>query len=407
MWRKRHTIFISYRRDDGGGYVGRLYDNLSARYGSTRLFMDIDSIAPGQDFVRVLDEAVKKCTVLLVVIGKRWEGIDAKGRPRIQNPTDFVRLEIATALRRVPTMKVIPVLIQGATVPSPESLPEDIRDMTRRQAFELNDRRWKEGVAELTAALERPEPAMPPARIDTSTQPLPGELARVFNTFTAPTKTFNDLRRNPAWWGPFVLLALLSTAWVFAVDKKIGFEKVLQNEFKASHAQAERLNQLPEDARTRMFETQSSLVRNVTYANPILSLIWNLIVAAILLATFRLGFRAEIRFKTALSILMYASLPLMLKSLVALEVVAGASPDSFSIQNPVATNPGYFLNPAQSIFWYRLMSALDVFMIWTLLLTGIGFACVCNLRRRTASVVVFGWYAAWTLASASLGGLGL
>ncbi len=145
--------FISYRRDDSGGHVGRLYDALSARFGRQRLFFDIDHIAPGQDFVQVLEGSLDRSSVLLVVIGKRWAGSGKVGTRRIDDPGDFVRLEVARALAR-PDLRVIPVLIQGAKMPGPAALPDDLKDLARRNAIEVSDLRWKEDAARLIASLE-------------------------------------------------------------------------------------------------------------------------------------------------------------------------------------------------------------------------------------------------------------
>jgi hypothetical protein len=102
----------------------------------------------------------------------------------------------------------------------------------------------------------------------------------------------------------------------------------------------------------------------------------------------------------------YAALPLMLKTLLALlSVVAGMSPDSFSFQNPVATNPGYFMNPSDNVFLYSLASGIDIFMIWTLVLTAIGFTCVSKVKAGTSYAIVFGWWAVFTLAGAALASL--
>ena len=146
-------VFISYRRDDSGGHVGRLYDALSAHFGRQRLFFDIDHIAPGQDFVQVLESSLGRSSALLVVIGKRWAGSGKIGARRIDDPGDFVRLEVARALAR-PELRVIPVLIQGAKMPGPAALPEELKDLSRRNAIELSDLRWKEDVARLIGSLE-------------------------------------------------------------------------------------------------------------------------------------------------------------------------------------------------------------------------------------------------------------
>ena len=146
-------IFISYRRDDSGGHVGRLYDSLSAHFGRQRLFFDIDHIAPGQDFVQVLESSLGRSSVLLVVIGKRWAGSGRVGARRIDDTGDFVRLEVARGLLR-PELRVIPVLMQGAKMPGPAALPDDLKDLSRRNAIELSDLRWKEDVARLISSLE-------------------------------------------------------------------------------------------------------------------------------------------------------------------------------------------------------------------------------------------------------------
>ena len=147
-------IFISYRRDDSSGHVGRLYDALSAHFGRRRLFFDIDHIAPGQDFVRVLEDSLNRSSVMIVVMGKRWGGTGKIGSRRIDDPGDFVRLEVASGLKR-PELKMIPALISGAKMLGPSALPEELKDLSRRNAIELSDTRWREDVERLIASLEK------------------------------------------------------------------------------------------------------------------------------------------------------------------------------------------------------------------------------------------------------------
>ncbi|HXY31557.1 MAG TPA: toll/interleukin-1 receptor domain-containing protein [Gemmatimonadaceae bacterium] len=154
------VVFISYRREDSGGHVGRLYDALSARFGAERLFFDIDHIGAGEDFVRVIDGAVGRSSVMLVVIGKRWAGVGKAGARRVDQENDYVRLEVGAGLRRE-GLRVIPVLIQGARMPAPASLPEDLRDLTRRNAIELSDTRWREDVARLEGSIADVIPNVP------------------------------------------------------------------------------------------------------------------------------------------------------------------------------------------------------------------------------------------------------
>jgi hypothetical protein len=232
------------------------------------------------------------------------------------------------------------------------------------------------------------------------------EGARLVNVFIAPSKIFTDLRRSASWWAPFLLLCVMSLAFVYVVDQKIGFRKVAENQIQASPKAAQRMEQLPADQRERTMQQQAKFFRNFSYAYPIVILLWNVIIAAILFATFKFGASAEVKFKTSLAIVMYASLPLLVKTLLAtLSVAAGASADSFTFQNPVATNPGYFLTPADSPFLYNVATACDIFMIWTLIVTAIGFTCVSKVKRSTALAIVFAWYVVFALGGAGFGAM--
>jgi hypothetical protein len=148
------NIFISYRREDSLGHTGRLFDRLGKHFGKAHVFLDIAGIEPGLDFVEAIDKAVGSCDVFVVVIGKQWlNATDADGRRRLDNPEDFIRLELATALKR--NIRVIPVLVQGATAPSSENLPEDLRMLSRRQAQEVSDNRLDFDVGELIKTIEK------------------------------------------------------------------------------------------------------------------------------------------------------------------------------------------------------------------------------------------------------------
>jgi hypothetical protein len=238
-------------------------------------------------------------------------------------------------------------------------------------------------------------------------EPVPlSEGSRIVNTFIAPSKTFTDLRRSASWWAPFLLLSIVSVAFFYVVDQKIGFRKVVENQVEASPKATRQVEQLPPDQRSQAINRQAARVRYFCYAYPGVILLWNLIIAAVLFASFKFGVSAAVKFKTSYAIVMYASLPLLLKTVLAtISVAAGADPDSFNLQNPVATNPGYFLSPANSPFLYSVATALDIFMIWTLILTAIGFTCVSKLKRSTAMTIVFGWYIIFTLGAAGLAAL--
>lgn len=131
-------IFISYRREESAGHAGRIYDRLRERFGRERVFMDVSAIEPGVDFVEAIDQAVGSCAVLLVVIGRKWlDSTDSTDRRRLDDKSDFIRLEVGTALRR--NIRVIPVLIQNAAMPGEADLTDDLKLLARRNAIEIND----------------------------------------------------------------------------------------------------------------------------------------------------------------------------------------------------------------------------------------------------------------------------
>ncbi len=237
-------------------------------------------------------------------------------------------------------------------------------------------------------------------------EPAPlSEGARIVNTFIAPSKTFTDLRRNASWWAPFLLMVVISTIFVYTAGQKIGFRRIAENQMQTQPKQQARLDQLPADQREQRMEGAAKFTQVLSYFFPLITLVIWLIITTALFATFKFAAGADVSFKVSWAIVIYSALPLMVKSLLALlSVVAGMNPDSFSFQNPVATNPGYFMNAAENVFLYSVASALDIFMIWTLALTAIGFTCVSKVKRGTSFAIVFGWWAVFTLAGAALAG---
>jgi CARDB/TIR domain len=149
------SIFMSYRRrGEGAGYAHRLADRINEHFGEEQLFKDIEDIDAGIDFVEEIIRTVSSSQALIAVVGPTWlTATDAEGQRRLEDPKDFLRLEIRTAIKQ--GIRVIPVLVGGATMPSPEDLPVDLKELSRRNAVELSDTRWNYDVEQLLAALER------------------------------------------------------------------------------------------------------------------------------------------------------------------------------------------------------------------------------------------------------------
>jgi len=147
------AIFINYRHKDSAAYAGRIYDRLAKHFDHENCFMDIDHIAPGEEFKQVIQETLGTVQVALVLIGRQWLNIkDDNGQRRLDNPEDIVRLEIVTLLAR--EIRVIPVLVGGADVPDALQLPESLVPLMERNTHEISDLRFHTDVDRLIQILE-------------------------------------------------------------------------------------------------------------------------------------------------------------------------------------------------------------------------------------------------------------
>jgi glycerophosphoryl diester phosphodiesterase len=169
-------IFISYRRQETSWPARQLYEVLVSRFGAESVFKDVDDIEPGDDFVERITEAVASCDVLLALIGNQWVTMtDDQGRRRLDNPEDFVRLELNAALSR--GVRVVPILVDGAPMPRPDQLPPDLVALTRRQAVEISAVGFNTDrlLVTLAATLnpQRQPPAAPREPPEAPTEPAP------------------------------------------------------------------------------------------------------------------------------------------------------------------------------------------------------------------------------------------
>jgi hypothetical protein len=150
----RGQIFISYRREDSRWSARSLHDRLTQRFDRNQIFMDVDSVGLGEDFVKTIQKTVGSCDVLIAVIGNGWLiSCDREGRRRLDNPEDFVRIEIATALKR--GIRVIPVLVDGVSMPQAGDLPDDLKQLVHRNALQIGDTHFDDDCRRLMAATEQ------------------------------------------------------------------------------------------------------------------------------------------------------------------------------------------------------------------------------------------------------------
>jgi hypothetical protein len=147
-------IFISYRREDSAGHAGRVHDRLEREFGRELIFMDVDAVPLGVNFVKALREEVAKCDVLLAVIGPTWlDSRDEAGHRRLDNPNDFVRVEVAAALQR--QIPVIPILLDGTKIPNAERLPEEMRELALRNGLDVRHSSFQADIDKLIRSLKR------------------------------------------------------------------------------------------------------------------------------------------------------------------------------------------------------------------------------------------------------------
>jgi hypothetical protein len=149
----RPNVYISYRRGDSAGSTGRLAEALRTHFGTDRVFMDVDTIRLGDDFQAAIENKLETCDVLIAVVGRSWlTAADERGLRRLDNPEDWVRIEIEAALNR--DVPVVPVLVEKAEIPDAGELPDALRALARRNAIELRHEAWGRDVDKLVAGLK-------------------------------------------------------------------------------------------------------------------------------------------------------------------------------------------------------------------------------------------------------------
>ncbi|MCO1657135.1 toll/interleukin-1 receptor domain-containing protein [Pseudonocardia humida] len=212
-------IFVSYRRDDTAAAAGRLADLLIGRFGASRVFMDVDTIDYGQDFVQRIDQAIAGCDVLLAPIGTKWlDAVNERGQRRIDDPNDFVATEIGTALRR--GIAVIPILVDGARMVDATALPAKLSGLARRNAtsldrdsFAADARRILDAVQRIVDTADLRRSGRPRNRTDPPPSGTPDSVEEIAAVLAARSG-----RRTRRWWGTYLLaIMLVQVLWSVVV----------------------------------------------------------------------------------------------------------------------------------------------------------------------------------------------
>ncbi|WP_433974846.1 Yip1 family protein [Tunturiibacter lichenicola] len=218
------------------------------------------------------------------------------------------------------------------------------------------------------------------------------QVERVVDTFIAPTKTFTDILRSTSWWLPFLLAVMVSLGVTYAIDKQVGFDRVVENVLHDSPKQEEQISSLPPDQRAARMKVMEAGYKYVSYSTPIIILVISAIGALVNWGSFNFGLGARTTFGEMFCVWMYASLPRLLSGLLTLVTVCfGGNAESFNLKNPVGTNIAYYL-PDSAPWLKAALGFFDVIGIWNLILLVIGTSIVAKVSRGKAAAVVVGWW---------------
>ena len=223
------------------------------------------------------------------------------------------------------------------------------------------------------------------------------EPQRLVNVFIAPSKTFEDLKRNPSWWVPFLISAIFGLLFGIVVVQKIDMRQFAQQQIDKSPLAQKQLERLTPEQREQNLSIRAAFTKGTFYGIPVFVLLGGLLFAAILMAIFNFILGAEVSFARALGVVFYAGIPGIIRSvLLIISLLTSSDPSTIDLSgNPMPTNPGFFLDPQGNKVLYSLASALDIFTIWYVVLLGLGFAAASMNRkpaRGTGIATVFVCY---------------
>lgn len=233
-------------------------------------------------------------------------------------------------------------------------------------------------------------PAQPPVGLS--------ETRRVVNIFTAPSATFRDLRRKAVFWGPLLVIIVVSIGFGFSVQQKIGWGQVYQNMLSQTPTQAAKIDALPNAASVKAISAKITEI--ATYASVIPVLIITAIFALLLWVTVNFGFGGTAKYGQIYAVSFYSGLVMEIKYILAIiAIFAGLAPDSFFLKNPLGSNIGYYLGAGSPLWLRTLCTHIDIFEIWSLVLTVLGVSIVAKVSRGKAATVVVGWWIVIILVS--------
>lgn len=218
------------------------------------------------------------------------------------------------------------------------------------------------------------------------------QIQRVVDTFVAPTSTFTDILRSTSWWLPYLLMALATLGVTYAIDRQVGFQQVVETQIHLNPSQDEQMSAMAPEDRAVQMQRMVIGYRYVSYASPLLVLVFAAFGSLILWASFNFGLGARTTYAQIFCLWMFANLPRLLAALVTIVTLCfGNSPETFDLKQPAGTSIGYYL-PDTSPWLRALLGSFDIVGFWVLGLLIVGGAIVAKVKVGQAAAVVIGWW---------------
>lgn len=231
------------------------------------------------------------------------------------------------------------------------------------------------------------------------------QTERLVDTFTAPSRTFTDILRSASWWVPFLVLVLASYTLTAAIQSKVGWQQLVENEIHANPKLSERLANLPPEQVATQQKAMRYSFSYGFYAGPLINLAALAFMAVILWPTINFGLGGSATYSRVLCVTLYASLPGALSALLAaILLFAGRDPAAFTTQAMIGSNPGYYIDTPGAL--KTMLSSLDLFSLWTAVLLSIGLAIVARTKASAGYIAVFGWFVVIVIGKTAFAALG-
>lgn len=231
--------------------------------------------------------------------------------------------------------------------------------------------------------------------------PALSQTERVVDTLVAPSKTFTDLFRTSSWWLPFLFVILCGYLLTAAIQQKVGWSALVDNEIRANPKLSQRIADMNSEQVAAQHKGMQYSFMGTFYAVPVFDLAAFAFMAVILWPTINFGFGGSATYGRVLAVTVFSAIPGAIKALLAaLLLYAGRSPDSFTTDSMLGSNVGYYIESAGPL--KTLLTSVDLFSIWTAILLSIGLATVARTKRSSGYIAVFGWWVLITLVRAGV-----